>query len=166
MIADFPIAKGATFSPCGAYRYDLTRHWGDAASARIMGLCGANPSTASHLIDDNTIRRDIGFAQREGFDGLAKGNVSAYCATDPRNCPPGAAGFGPDNEAALRALARRCPLIVCCWGTVADPTNVRRTLTIFREEMATLMCFGLTLAGHPKHPLYLPASAPLIEFNP
>lgn len=157
--------RSATISPCGAYRYDLYRIWGDADSHNLLAICGANPSTADGTIDDPTIRRCISFAKREGCDGLVMINVCAYRATDPREVPPGSVHRGPDNDATLRFVCGLCPVIVCAWGTVADRWCVEHALDLFDDEMATLVCFGTTKAGHPKHPLYLPAQAPLVPFQ-
>lgn len=152
----------AAFSPCKSYRYELRRHWGDPQSANILALCGANPSTAGAEIDDNTIRKETAFAKREGCDGIVKVNVAAFCATDPKKCPSGVLGFGPNNEQYLRQICQECPVIVVAWGNVAQDEHVRWALKIFQDEMATLMCFGINGNGSPKHPLYLRNDAPLI----
>lgn len=152
----------AVISPDGNYRYELRRIWGDPQSANLMAIVGANPSTADHLIDDNTIRREIGFAKREGCDGLVKLNVQAWRATNPDDVPAGDVGRGPLNDRYLRQVCMECQVIVCAWGTVADPDAVRIALKIFDEQMATLMCFGVTKSGHPRHPLYLPLNTQLV----
>lgn len=158
--------RTATISDCGLYRYDLRRVWGDPDSANLLAICGANPSTADAQLDDPTIRRCIGFAKREGCDGLVMVNVRAFRATDPRKVPPvSPLGEGVHNERTLRAVCMECPLIVCAWGTVADPRDVADAMDIFDDEMATLMCFGTTMKGDPRHPLYLPANAPLVPFG-
>ena len=54
--------KAANISPCGRYRYTLSRTWGDA---RPLAFVMLNPSTADANVDDPTIRRCIGFAERE-----------------------------------------------------------------------------------------------------
>jgi hypothetical protein len=158
--------RSATISPCGLYRYDLRRVWGDPDSANLFAVCGANPSTADAQLDDPTIRRCIGFAQREGCDGLVMVNVRAFRATDPGKVPVSRLlNEIALNDQTLRAVCQECPLIVCAWGTVADERAVAEAMDIFDDEMATLMCFGQTMAGHPKHPLYLPKTAPLVPFG-
>lgn len=38
-------------------------------------------------------------------------------------------------------------------------------LALFKKHGATLVCLGQTRNGQPKHPLYMPASAPLVPFE-
>jgi len=158
------VRRSAVLDPFGIYRYSLSRYWSVRNPTKVMIICGANPSTADATVDDNTIRREMGFAKRDGYDGLMKVNVSAFRATDPKKCPPGEAGFGPDNRQTLMHVAAK-GAVICAWGTVADPWSVCRALDIFREVGATLWCFGMTKDGHPKHPLYLPLDTPIVPFK-
>ena len=157
--------RTALISTCGVYRYELRRHWGEPDSQNIMAICGANPSTADAQVDDATIRREIGFAKREGCDGLVKVNVGAFRATNPKDCPGGVETFGPANLLALLKVAKECPVVVCAWGAVADPYCVRRALEAFDRAGSILMCFGMNGDGSPKHPLYLPLNRPLVAWK-
>ena len=58
------IIKTAAISDCGTYRYSLTREWAEGPRLLFVML---NPSTADAEADDPTIRKCIGYAQREGF---------------------------------------------------------------------------------------------------
>lgn len=58
------VNKGATFSPCRTYRYDLWRKWSDTNPPLVV--IGLNPSTADERRDDPTIRRCISFARKWG----------------------------------------------------------------------------------------------------
>lgn len=156
--------RTATLSPCGLYRYDLRRVWGDPDSANLLAICGANPSKADAQREDPTSRRCIGFAKREGCDGLVIGNVRTYRATDPNDVPALTVHEMGVNAAALHALCDEFPVIVCAWGTVADPVAVHQALQIFEKAGTVLVCFGITKDGHPKHPVRLPNSAPLVPF--
>src|SRR5437868_12651695 len=75
-------AKGvsAVISPCGKFRYRLTRQWGEGAALPFVML---NPSTADAEQDDPTIRKCVGFAKRMGYDGIEVVNLYAYRATKP-----------------------------------------------------------------------------------
>ena len=59
-----PAAGAAVISPCGAYRYLLTRQIG--AGAKVATFIMLNPSTADAERDDATIRKCVGFARRWG----------------------------------------------------------------------------------------------------
>ena len=50
------------------YRYWLLRRWDETKP--MLGIIGVNPSTADEEIDDQTIRKDIGFCKRLGFGGF------------------------------------------------------------------------------------------------
>jgi hypothetical protein len=78
-------AKSAVISPCGLYRYRLTRTW-DAVrwSAAFVML---NPSTADAVDDDPTIKRCVGFAKRWGCGGIVVANLFAFRSADPDEWP-------------------------------------------------------------------------------
>jgi hypothetical protein len=59
--------RTALFSPCGTFRFRLGRRWSDGPSLAFVLL---NPSTADETADDQTVRRCMGFAQREGDGAL------------------------------------------------------------------------------------------------
>ena len=73
---------GAVVSDDGLYRYILTRTWDRSLPALVF--CMLNPSTADATVDDPTIRKCIGFAQRLGYGGIIVVNLFAYRATKPR----------------------------------------------------------------------------------
>ncbi|HEX3862743.1 MAG TPA: DUF1643 domain-containing protein [Stellaceae bacterium] len=77
----------AEFSPCGRYRYWLSRDWsmrrfsdGRAPYALWIGM---NPSVAAADVDDPTIRREMAFTKVMGIDVYVKCNIMDYRATDP-----------------------------------------------------------------------------------
>lgn len=157
--------SSAYISLDGMYRYNLTRNWGDTPYDPCMTFIGLNPSTADAEKDDPTIRRCIGFAKREGFTRLVMLNLFAFRATDPKALITADDPVGPDNNSELMAWMTS-PVIVACWG--ANPTNGRAVAmkAMVRNCGAKLYCFGKTKDGHPKHPLYLPADAPLSLLEP
>lgn len=149
----------AIISPCGKYRYRLTR--GDKPRMAFVML---NPSTADADLDDPTIRRCVGFARREGAAGIEVMNIYAFRATDPKIMRAASDPFG-DNDAHLGDLARRYSMIVCAWGASVPTDHARRTAIMLREHGAALYCLGRTISGQPKHPLYLAGNSPLIEWS-
>lgn len=160
------IVRRATISPCGRYRYRLTRYWGPGLFLPFVML---NPSTADAEIDDPTIRRCMGFARREGFGGILVVNLYGLRATEPAELRKTADPFGPDNRKTLHNTAQEASLletpIVCAWGANGWYQSADRDVTnLLRETGAKLVCLGTTKAGHPKHPLYIKSSEPLVPF--
>lgn len=162
------------FSRCRKYRYRLTRGVG-----YLMPVVMLNPSTADAVVDDPTIRRLLGFAARGlraypsqapvRYDGIDVVNLYGLRATNPKDMLAAADPYGPDNDAHLAAFCqwyRNQPIIVA-WGTHARREAVDRFLAIAREHSAAgrLVCFGYTQAGHPRHPLYLSYSQPLVRYQ-
>lgn len=156
--------KNASISPCGTYRYTLTRRWDRGESLIFVML---NPSTADAETDDPTIRRCVGFARREGFAALTVVNLYAYRATDPKALLTCGDAVGPDNDRVLSLFLLRPWMVglpaVCAWGANAKPDRVRAFLD--KHDKGNLVCLGTTKTGAPKHPLYIPADQPLVPFG-
>lgn len=154
--------RDAIISACGRYRYRLTRGEG-----RLLAFVMLNPSTADAAQDDPTIRRCVAFSAREGYDGIDVANIYAWRATDPRELLSAANPFG-DNDRHLLNLARRHDIVVCAWGSKAIPSHVettRRMLTGSQTDHGVrLVCLGTTKNGSPRHPLYVRADAPLVDW--
>lgn len=160
-------AKTARISACGKYRYTLTR------PARISNpskppavLCMLNPSKASADIDDPTITRCWGFADRWGCDGLIVVNAYALRSTEPDNLWLHPDPVGPENNDVLREVAAEHKYIICAWGTKAKPDRIAQVIEIFSAAEAGLGCLGYTKDRHPKHPLYIRGDQVLIPFLP
>lgn len=160
----------ATVSECGKFRYDLTRVW-DRSKPRLMWLM-YNPSTADGAEDDPTIRRVVGFAAKFGAGGVVVGNLFAYRATLPKDLRRATDPVGPECDSYLRRHAVESRIVVAAWGSLAAtgkrpmlrarPPRVRQMLD---EIGAKVFHLGLTTAGHPRHPLFLPKDAPLTRWN-
>lgn len=156
----------AEFGDGGLYRFRLERAW-DINNRRRMVVIGLNPSTADDTIDDPTIRRCVGFAKREGCGGLVMVNLFAYRATDPRELQAVSNPLGAGNDTTLRqSCVEGNRIVVAAWGVhggyLGRGADVRRLLI---RNGVELHHFGLTKDGHPKHPLYLPSSAPLTRWE-
>lgn len=169
----------AALSPCGTYRYALTRAWQPDYRDTIVFLM-LNPSTADGTDDDPTIRRCVGFADRWGYGRLLVLNLYAFRATDPAVMFAAEDPVGPANNGWIeRETAGR--LVVCAWGSASVPAGPKRRGSVAagegfdsrpaqvyhmcRRAGATLKCLGLTLDLHPRHPLYVRADAQLIDFG-
>lgn len=152
--------RAATITEDGLYRYRLTRAW-DYHAPQIAYVM-LNPSTADAEIDDQTIKRCVFYAQREGFGSLAVVNLFAWRATHPielRTMP--VEKVGEHNDRYIRDVVDRAGAVVAAWGAVAKPLawrerNVRRMLP--RDAL----CLGFTKHGAPRHPCRLADATPLV----
>jgi hypothetical protein len=156
-------AMSAEFDGDRKHRLRLDRAW-DAINTRRMVVIGLNPSTADALSDDPTIRRCIGFAKREGCGALTMINLFSLRATNPEDCKRSRArGAGDDNDTAILNACREGDVVVAAWGShgswVWDRASV--VTRMLSHARIPLYHFGLTQDGQPRHPLYLPATAPL-----
>ena len=153
---------GANFSPDGIYRYSLWRIWGEDNDPHLI-VIGLNPSTADATEDDPTIRRCIGFAKREQLAGLVMLNLFALRATDPKIMLAHADPIGPQTDSVIRINCRTDSrdIIIAAWGTHGSHRGRGKQVA---DLIPNLRCFGKTKDGHPKHPLYLRADTPIIDF--
>ena len=147
-----PMLRTATVSPCGTYRYDLTRHWAETPPVLWVML---NPSTADADIDDPTIRRCIGFTKSWGYGSLAVVNLYAFRSTDPKGLRSAADAIGPENDEHIAKWAERSMLAVAAWGAHGGPTRAGSVARIVRAAGRDLMCLGITKSLAPRHPLYV-----------
>ncbi|OYO21954.1 hypothetical protein CGZ93_08440 [Enemella dayhoffiae] len=136
------------------YRYRLERTWGEQRPPALFVML--NPSTADAAVDDPTIRRCCGFAKAWGHGGLVVVNLFAFRATDPRDLFTADDPVGPDNDRHLIEAASVAEVVVAAWGAQAPAWRVEQVLPQLGERVVAL---ALTKAGHPRHPLYLPASS-------
>ena len=157
----------AVISPCGAYRYRLTR----AAESLSPGKSTAlfvmlNPSTADAQLDDPTIRRCRGFAKLWDCNGLAVANLYALRSTDPAALWSHPDPVGPDNDDYLWNFARECGDVVCAWGSNARPERAARVVSIMRRRRRAPVVSWHDERRPPRHPLYVRADQPLTEWSP
>jgi hypothetical protein len=155
----------AYISKDGKYRYWLVRVWDPRLP--LLAIIGVNPSKADWKKDDPTIRKDIGFATRNGFGGLLKLNVAAVRETDPRKARKAIDPIGPENSVQhlLQYIQHFKPAkVIAAWGKNGN-YFVGRCEAIMRE-IPDLYCFGRNGDGTPRHPLMLPYSTPVESFAP
>lgn len=158
-------SKGAIFSPNRQYRYSLTRSWTDLfdeESAQVLYIC-LNPSTADDKQDDPTIRRCVGFAEREGFKVMELVNIFAIRSTDPGILKIHTDPVGPDNDEFILSAAARSEKIIIAWGN-HGLVNDRHSEVLALLTDFELHCFGKNDCGCPKHPLYLSKEEELTVF--
>lgn len=159
------ISRSAELSPCGRYRYLLTRTL--AAGSGTCLFVMLNPSTADHTVDDQTIRQCIGFTSAWGYQRLEVVNLFAWRATLPRDMLTAIDPIGPAGDEWILRSAWRADRIVCAWG---EHGRHRHRGDIVRQMLqkrgCTLHHLGLT-KGHaqPRHPLYLARETALQEWT-
>lgn len=125
-----------------------------------------NPSTAGPDVDDPTIRRCLGFARREGCGELVVVNLFAWRATSPRDLRAaierGEDAWGPEQAQTMTtALRQDSGPLVAAWG--ANPIADRAVPKL--PDWLPWKCLGTTKSGAPRHPLYVRADEPLVDFD-
>jgi hypothetical protein len=148
--------KSATISPCGRYRYELTRTWDPCG--RLVVWIMLNPSTADAEQDDATIRKCVTLSRAWGFGRLTVVNLFAWRATDRRQLrlvdrPSG----GEANEKAIVENARLADAVVCAWGKDGrlHGRDARALWLLRGAGVREIFHLGLNDDATPKHPLYL-----------
>jgi hypothetical protein len=167
----FKKADTQVFSPCGTYRYELQRFFGEGPPALF---CGLNPSVAGSGVttdnNDPTVRKWIGFARRWGCGSIVIVNAHGYIATDPDDMKlaqkDGVDIVGPDNDRYIRAAVDRVVLaegkVVVCWGGKISPARQAEVSYLFADWA---MCLGTNGDGTPVHPLYVPYERELVHWG-
>lgn len=157
--------KHATISECGLFRYTLSRVWQPRA-ARVLFVL-VNPSTADAEIDDQTVRKGVGFAKRWGYGSLVFCNLNAFRARHPKDMKAAVDPVGPENDRFLLAEAERADKIVLAWGINGThrgrDQEVIKLLSVGHADK--LYHLGLSKGGHPRHPLMLAYSTPLEKWT-
>ncbi|MBA7658592.1 hypothetical protein ES703_66551 [subsurface metagenome] len=159
MISQF---SGAVFDQHRAYRFVLWRFWKDAPRVLFVGL---NPSTANELENDPTIRRCLGFADKWGYGGMYFCNLYSYVSTEPRLLSSEEA-LHAANIPAITMAKSLSVLAIAAWGDGVELVeNGKSVAEHIRKLIEPSLCFGLTQKGNPKHPLYLPSEAELVDYQ-
>jgi len=154
----------AIISKCGKYRYVLTRNLPQLV--RHIKPClfiMLNPSTADATENDPTIRRCIGFAERELCTSLTVINLYAYRATKPKDLLIIDFPVGEENQKhwVEQFDKHRYGLIVAAWGS---HKMARLHSRIFPRDYK-VFCLGKNKDGMPKHPLFLSSNTKLEVFE-
>lgn len=145
--------RSAIFSPCGTYRYLLSRRWSQGPRIAWAML---NPSTADDKQDDPTIRRCIGFSRAWGFGAMDVVNLYALRATDPAMVRRHPAPVGPENDEHIAAAVGPARVVVAGWGAFRFAAERAERV---HGALGMACCIGTTREGWPRHPLYAASSA-------
>jgi hypothetical protein len=137
-------------------------------------LCfGINPSTAVPNSPDRTVSRVIKFARDNGYDGWAMLNVYPQISTDPKKLDRvPRPQLQAENEHHISRVIDGRPLsLLAAWGgLITSRPYLRPLLRDIVKLTYAAGCNWLTLGeltkdGHPRHPLYERADAPLRPFS-
>jgi hypothetical protein len=157
--------------PNNCYRLRLDREVDPLFGGLVAALCGVNPSIAGAEANDQTIRKDIGFARIHGWSRIIKINKFSHVATDVRELRDAPDPIGPENDAYIEAALREADVFVPCWGPLTKlPRRLRnrwRDVVAIAERVGKpMLCLGTANDGQPRHTLTLAYSTPLIRWNP
>lgn len=153
---DTGLEANAVFSPCRTWRYTLIRKWDTTKPA--IAFIGLNPSIANEDRLDNTTKKCVAWARRDGFGSYVMLNLFGIVSTDPFGIRTADDPNGPENDAWIEKTLRQSQTVVFCWGsTYAHILGERIKIVeqITRNTGLTPHCLGVTGGGFPKHPLYL-----------
>lgn len=131
-----------------------------------MSVIGLNPSTATEIADDPTLRRVKGFAIAWGYGGVRMLNAFALRSTDPKNLFTHPDPVGPENTVEF-LQEEMWALNLAAWG---GNIQSKKWSHYYRGQdivsaLPDLHCFKITDKGHPAHPLYLKADLKPIPFS-
>lgn len=176
--------RRALFSPCGQYRYlleivdNVLLHNRAAKTLaaeqarpekQLLGIIGLNPSTATELVDDPTIRREKAFAKSWGYLGIRKLNLAAFRATKPAEMLDAPDPIGPENTIDFlvkHLLEGTDGVVLGAWGVYgAHPKLAAQLAAVYERLSDHLIAFGLTQNGQPMHPLYQPVDSQVHPFR-
>jgi hypothetical protein len=151
-----PERRTACLSACGRYRYDLVREW-DAGLPQATWIM-LNPSRADAFQDDPTIRRCRSFSRRWRCGGFRVVNLFAWRTPEPSALLRSPDPVGPRNDAAILRAARASTRVIIAWGVPPGRLKQRccDVLDLLARHGVGLECLGVTRAGYPRHPLYVP----------
>lgn len=159
--------RTASISNCQQYRYRLGRIFGDGPELMFIMV---NPSTADADVDDQTIKKCMGFAKANGFGSILVGNKFAYRSTDVKKLREVKDPIGPDNDEHLKAMMARATMVVVGWGQLAKlPESLRGrwkdVVRIADEAGHRLHTIGTNADKHPKHPQMTGYSEPIARWD-
>lgn len=157
--------NGAVMSACGRYRHLLWRSLKPFEvidpNAYVMFVM-LNPSTADARSNDQTIYQCIRFGEYWGYSMMIVANAYDFRATDPAELAAAGYPASAENDPHwLFPYACRADTVVCAWGA-----NIQQgRQAALRLILPKSKHLGLTKAGNPRHPLYLPVATRLNDWR-
>lgn len=157
----------AVFSDDYVHRYRLERVI--PREGRTAAVLMVNPSKAGADLNDPTIGKVLGFAERHSINRIIVGNEFAFCSTDIKGLRAAKDPIGPDNDNHLEQIMRDADIHIVAWGARAKlPETLRKrwidVVRIADRVGCKLYCIGVNADGHPKHPLMTGYDVPMTEW--
>lgn len=169
-LASVPLPPGisatARWSEDRKYRYSLIWQPIPPREGRKPAVIGLNCSGGSEDVADRTLCRVYHFFP-QGFTML---NLFGLRATDPAELGRSADPVGPDNDEVIVEAVRTSSFVVVAWG--APPSGrvgelVRDRALVVRAALRgkTVLCWGTTQDGSPRHPSRLGNDVALVPWE-
>lgn len=155
------IVGDAVFDKSCRYRYSLSRQW-NAELPRVAFIM-LNPSKADASINDPTISRCISFANRHGCGALEVVNLFAFRTAYPEELRSCRSPVGKLNDQYIQQAVEKASIVVVAWGNWGYLHGRDVEVLGLIGAKHPLFCFGVTLRGQPRHPLFLPSAMRLVE---
>lgn len=158
------VRGSAVLSECGRYRYLLTRSWGGSPPGKQVTWLMLNPSTADETVNDQTIRKCMGFARHWGYSGIQVVNLFALRARNPLDLLKAEDPVGPEFDFYFRKALAETGALIAGWGCAStlqkSPLLVARPKIVIArihqvKPWLPIECLGVTPTGTPRHPLML-----------
>jgi len=175
--------RAALLSPCGTYRWTLTRTWDERP---VLLVCMFNPSDADDEIDDPTVSLVCHIASHNGFGGVVVVNAIPLRGSKPTAAIDMVNTWDArrdwydrdrlqENIGVILTEVQKAGAVLLAWGALAEKCSdwvyhVQEEISASLPAGSEIYCLGKTKAGYPKHPLArgkhkVPKNAPLIPWR-
>jgi hypothetical protein len=163
------IARAASLSRCGSYRWTLSRAWDGRPMLLVVMF---NPSDADHEIDDPTITLLCHIAAHNGYGGIVVVNGIPLRSSKPAEAVDMVSTWDvrgawderdalQNNLAVIQTEVVRAGAVLLAWGALPAANdacafwfdNVREEIECALPDGVPLLCLGKTKHGWPLHPL-------------
>lgn len=165
------ILNTGVYSQDRQYRYSLTRCWASESPKLLFVM--HNPSKASEVLNDETVMACQNVAwlighssDRNGistelieqlpcFGSIRICNLYPAFATSPQKMTIPPPLVLRENNRHIRRACCWADWVICAWGKPRRVDRARCVKDIIRAEKESdnILCFGLTGAGQPMHPI-------------
>jgi hypothetical protein len=167
-MSDLLIKRNAIISPDEVHRFRLDRDLNRPGRVAAFGM--VNPSKADGDIDDQTIRKLFGFAERYDIGRFIVWNKFAFRATNIKELKSAPDPVGPDNDRYIEEALREADVHIVAWGALTKlPRSLRgrwwEVVAIAGRVGCPLMCLGTANDGHPLHPAMIGYDRPLVPWE-